>query len=47
MEELRYAFVMFIELGFKLQCFTPTQLFQSCFLLMEVSIGQMFHFPSP
>ena len=35
---------MFFELGFKLSCFTPSQLFQSYFLLMEVSIGQKFHF---
>ena len=35
---------MFIELGFKLYCVTPPQFFQSYFLPMEVSIGQIFHF---
>ena len=35
--------IMFTELGFKLQYFTPPQLFRSYFLSTGVSIDQMFH----
>ena len=38
------SIIMFIELGFKLQCFNPPLLFQNYCLSMEVSTGQMFHF---